>query len=121
MRRMNIPPIAQRIKELLGEREPEWTQSDLAKKSKVPNGVLSRILTGKRRPDPETLVKVASALKQSPLEFFRLAYLPTLPQTNAEWERAKTLFMSLSKERQARMIQQMIFESEMQEQEKRRK
>lgn len=51
----------------------DWTQADLARRSRVSQTHLSRIVNGSRKPGPEALVSIARALRIQPEEVFRQA------------------------------------------------
>lgn len=67
-----------------------WTQADLANRTKVAAGSISRIMTGARNPGPDFCKSVAKALDIPQETVFRAAgLLDPLPEDHpelAEWE-----------------------------------
>lgn len=55
--------------------ERDWSQADLARRSRVSQTHLSRIMNEMRRPGPDALVGIARALHIPPEEVFRHAGL----------------------------------------------
>lgn len=51
----------------------EWRPTELAKKSEISDGAISRFLRGERKPDPESLVSIAKAFRLPPEQVFRAA------------------------------------------------
>lgn len=68
-----------------------WTQADLARISKIDDGVISRARSGERSPKPETLISIAQAFRIPPEEVFqRAGLLPPKKESDlltreAEW------------------------------------
>lgn len=52
-----------------------WRPTDLARRSRISDAAISRILRGERNADANTLVKIAEALNISPIVLFRHAGL----------------------------------------------
>lgn len=64
-------------------RTRNWQPSDLARRAKLGNSTLTRILNGIRNPGPEVCVAIARALDHPPEHVFRVAgLLPPLPSSN---------------------------------------
>jgi transcriptional regulator with XRE-family HTH domain len=70
-----------------------WTQSELARRSRISQPTLSRISTGTRQVGPDAALAIARALGESPVKVFRLAKLlsPALPDPLADDVEALTL------------------------------
>ena len=55
----------------------DWRQSNLAKKGRINNGLLSQIMNGLRKPGPGTLIKIADAFGiPREVVFGKFGYLP---------------------------------------------
>lgn len=59
----------------------DWTQADLARRSRVSQTHLSRIMNDMRKPGPDALVSIARALRIPPEDVFRQAGI--IPPTSA--------------------------------------
>lgn len=75
----------------------DWTQADLARRSRVSQTHLSRIMNDMRKPGPEALVSIARALRIPPEEAFRQAGIIP-PSTAHLTPRDEALFAELIEE-----------------------
>lgn len=65
--------------------ELQWTQADLARRSKLSAAQITRILSGERNPGEESLLKIANALALPPAMVFRAAgVFPPDPKIGAD-------------------------------------
>lgn len=68
----------------------DWTQADLARKSGLNRAVISKLLSDKSDPSPETCKALAKALKKPIEEIYRVAgLLPPIPENDELIERAR--------------------------------
>lgn len=107
------------LQEQLNNRE--WSQADLSRKTKLSTAAISRIMSGFRRPDPDSIVKIAKALKLPPETVYRAAGMLPLgrqgdPSTLEEIEHK---FALLSEEAQQQALDYLNFLLEKQEREAR--
>jgi transcriptional regulator with XRE-family HTH domain len=74
-----------------------WSQSDLASAAGVGRAAINKIVNQSiNRPDPETLLAIARALKMSPVTLFRIAgLLPPEPEVE-KWDDFKTVLEQIS-------------------------
>lgn len=76
-----------------------WRPTDLAKKARLSDTAISRILRGQRKPDTDTLIAIAKAFHISPINIFREAgILPPGPEKEATFEDWKDILNELSPE-----------------------
>ena len=59
-----------------------WRPRDLAKRARISDAAISRILRGERKADPESLISIARALNIYPVTIFRKAGL--LPEADVD-------------------------------------
>lgn len=80
-----------------------WKQSDLAKRSGMDSGLLSRLLNGERKPGVDTCRAIAKAFNLKDIQVLAIAGLATdsgLPKFNPVVEAAASMLNDLSPEDQ---------------------
>ena len=91
----------------------EWSKADLARRSHVDNGIISRIISRERKATPETLVSIAKGLNISPEEVFRAAgLLPPQPEVDALTRYAEWLLAQMPEEKRQQAINYIRFLAE---------
>ncbi len=91
------------LKEQLSNKNMRPT--DLAKKARISDAVLSRILNEQRRPDSSTLISIAAGLNISPIVVFRKAGLLPEGGDTTRFEDWAFLLQQMSAEDQAELRQ----------------
>lgn len=87
-----------------------WTQADLARKSDLATATISRIMSGYRRPDPESLLNIAMAFKMSPETVFRAAgLLPPKGEIAATMEEVNYKLGLLPPDQQQQVLEYVEF------------
>jgi transcriptional regulator with XRE-family HTH domain len=77
-------------------RNRDWRPADLARKANLDKSVVSRILNSERRPEPETLIAIARALRLPPEQVFRVAgVLPSPHKADDTLRRIEHLYHTL--------------------------
>jgi transcriptional regulator with XRE-family HTH domain len=77
----------------------DWTQADLARKSGLNRAVISKILSDKSDPSPETCKALARALKLPIEEVYRAAgLLPPIPEADENIKKAENYFRNYKPE-----------------------
>jgi len=85
-----------------------WSQADLARRSGVAPGTISRIMNNSRGVGPELLNLIAIGLRLPPEQVFRAAgLLPEQENDSPRAEEAKFLFQQIPEEDQEIIIQLM--------------
>ncbi|MHB9133540.1 MAG: helix-turn-helix domain-containing protein [Armatimonadota bacterium] len=82
-----------------------WDQAELARRSRITNAHISRIMSGENQAGPEASLKIARALHLPPEDVFRHAGL--LPRSKATPEGSEELlyyYSNLDKEDQRRVL-----------------
>lgn len=91
------------------------TPAELARASGKAPAVISRVLNGDRKPEPETLIAIARALNLPPEQVFRAAGL--LPPVSPDTEYAEQilhLLRQLSPQEQEEILELLRFKTERQ-------
>ncbi len=91
---------------------------DLAKKSGVDHGVISRVLNRERKPSAETLIAIAQALRIPHDEVLRIAgILPPEPGTDPVVEEGRELLRQMNEDTRRRALRLLRSELDAQEEE----
>lgn len=89
-------------------RQREWQPSDLARRARLGNSTVQRIMAGTRRAGKDVCQKIAVALGEPPEKVYRLAgLLPAIPPETAIEEEMASEFRSLPKQQQQFILDAM--------------
>jgi transcriptional regulator with XRE-family HTH domain len=97
------------LQKQLGERN--WKPTDLAKRSRISDAAISRILRGERKADPDTLRTIAQSLKLPTETVFRAAGILPPKHEEDEWEERMNYKLSKIKDPAKRQMAEKTLEA----------